>query len=59
MPSPSFILIDGHALIYRAYFAYPSELTDPQGRVINAVYGFTRILLKVIKDHEPEYIAVE
>jgi DNA polymerase-1 len=54
---PLFLLIDGHALIYRAYHAYPS-LTDHRGQLVNAVYGFTRILLTAIRDHEPEYLAV-
>lgn len=52
-----FLLIDGHALIYRAYHAFP-ELTTPEGQLVNAVYGFTRILLTSIRDFEPEYIAV-
>ncbi len=55
--SDIFILIDGHALIYRAYFAFPG-LSDPQGRLVNAVYGFTRVLLGVIARFDPEYLAV-
>lgn len=51
------ILVDGHALIYRAYHAFP-ELTDHTGMLVNAVYGFTRILLTTIRDFHPEYIAV-
>ena len=54
---PKFILVDGHALIYRAYHAYP-PLTSPMGQLVNAVYGFTRILLTVIRQFEPEYLAV-
>jgi DNA polymerase-1 len=50
-----FILIDGHAVIYRAYHAFP-DLSMKDGTMINAVYGFTRILLTVIRDLEPEYI---
>lgn len=53
----NFLLIDGHALIYRAYHAYP-ELTAPDGRLINAVFGFSRILLTSLRDQEPEYLAV-
>lgn len=53
----NFILIDGHALIYRAYHAFPG-LTSPKGILVNAVYGFSRILLTVIRDFQPEYIAV-
>lgn len=52
-----FIILDGHAIIYRAYHAL-KELTDPTGQPINAVYGFARILLKVINDYNPKYIAV-
>lgn len=58
MSSPKqLILIDGHALIYRAFFAIPT-LTTKEGLQVNAVYGFTRILLAVIRDQKPEYIAV-
>ncbi|MCA9369407.1 hypothetical protein KC721_03845 [Candidatus Woesebacteria bacterium] len=52
-----FIIFDGHALLYRAYHAFP-ELTSPDGTLVNAVYGFSRIMLAVIRDFEPEYIAV-
>jgi DNA polymerase-1 len=52
-----FMLIDGHALIYRAYHAFPG-LSTSQGVLVNAVYGFTRILLTAIRDFRPEYIAV-
>ncbi len=51
------VLIDGHALVYRAYHAFP-PLTTSDGELVNAVYGFSRILLKVIKDIQPKYIAV-
>lgn len=54
---PIFLLIDGHAVIYRAFYALP-KLTDPKGRVVNAVYGFTRILLAAINEFEPKYLAV-
>ncbi|HSW89877.1 MAG TPA: 5'-3' exonuclease H3TH domain-containing protein [Patescibacteria group bacterium] len=50
------MLIDGHALAYRAYHAFP-PLTTPKGELVNAVYGFTRILLTVLRDLEPKYIA--
>ena len=52
-----FLFLDGHAIIYRAYHAF-KELTDPTGKPINAVYGFAKILLKVINDYDPKYIAV-
>lgn len=51
------VLIDGHALVYRAYHAFP-PLTTSDGELVNAVYGFSRILLKVIQDLKPKYIVV-
>lgn len=53
----TFMLIDGHALIYRAYHAF-TELNTSAGQQVNAVYGFSRILLTVIREFHPEYIAV-
>lgn len=51
------ILIDGNALIHRAYHALP-PLTTKKGELVNAVYGFTTLLLRAIQDIKPEYIAV-
>ena len=50
------VLIDGHALVHRAYHALP-PLSTGQGELVNAVYGFASILLKVLKDLQPDYIA--
>ena len=50
-------LIDGHSYAYRAFHAI-RHLTDSSGLALNAVYGFTRMLLKLIKDERPDYIAV-
>ena len=52
-----FMIVDGHALIYRAYHAFPA-LTDPTGKLVNAVYGFSRILLTAIRELQPTYLAV-
>ena len=49
------IIIDSNALIHRAFHALP-PLTNKKGELINAVYGFTMILIKVIKDIGPDYI---
>ncbi len=49
------ILIDGHALVHRAYHALP-PLSTGQGELVNAVFGFSSILLKVLKDLRPDYI---
>jgi DNA polymerase-1 len=50
------VLIDGNAIIHRAYHALP-PLTNKKGELLNAVYGFTSILLKVINELKPDYIA--
>ena len=54
---PTFVIIDGNAIIFRAFFALP-PLTDKDGTVVNAVYGFMTALIKVIKDLKPDYLAV-
>jgi DNA polymerase-1 len=50
------VLLDSNGLIYRAFFALP-YLTTQSGRPTNAVYGFTSMLLKVLEDERPDYIA--
>lgn len=50
------ILIDGNAIIHRAYHALP-PLTTKKGELVNAVYGFTSTLLSVIDQFKPDYIA--
>ena len=51
------VLIDGHALVHRAFHALPPTLSSPKGVPTNAVFGFTSVLLKMIKDLKPNYIA--
>jgi DNA polymerase-1 len=51
------VLIDGNALLHRAYHATP-PLSTKTGELVNAVYGFTLLLLKVIDDLKPDYLAV-
>ena len=51
------VLIDGNALVHRAYHAIP-PLTSPTGEPTNAVYGFTTMLFKALSDLTPDYIAV-
>lgn len=52
-----FVLIDGNAILHRAYFALP-PLTTRRGQPVNAVYGFSTMLLKVINDLKPTHLAV-
>ncbi len=51
------LLIDGHAILHRAYHAIP-PLSGPGGIPVNAVYGFLGMLLRVITDLKPQYLAV-
>ncbi|NQU77564.1 DNA polymerase I, partial [Candidatus Falkowbacteria bacterium] len=57
MSKPKFIIIDGNALLHRAWHALP-PLTTTKGQIVSGVYGFTSIFLKVLKDLEPDYVAV-
>ncbi|NQV13189.1 MAG: DNA polymerase I [Parcubacteria group bacterium] len=56
-PKQKLVLIDGNALIHRAYHAVP-PLTTQKGELVNAAFGFTSVLLKAIKDLKPTHIAV-
>ncbi|MFC1646864.1 5'-3' exonuclease H3TH domain-containing protein [Patescibacteria group bacterium] len=51
------VIIDGNAILHRAFHALP-PLTDPEGKVVNAVYGFTSMLFKLYSDLAPSHIAV-
>src|SRR5207248_3102891 len=52
------MLIDGNSLTYRAFFALPTDITLASGQVTNAVYGFTSMLLNLVRDHKPDGIGV-
>ncbi len=52
----TFVIIDGNALVHRAFHAMP-PLATKDGRMINAAYGFTTILMRVMKELKPKYIA--
>ena len=51
------VIIDSHSLIHRAYHALPKTFTTKDGKTTNAVFGFTRMLLKLIDELEPAYLA--
>jgi len=55
---PTLALIDGNSIAYRAFYALPEDLATKSGQITNAVFGFTRMLIRLIKDHHPEGIAV-
>ncbi len=48
------MLIDGNSLLYRAFFALPTDMATASGQVTNAVYGFTSMLINLVKDHHPD-----
>ena len=52
------VLIDGNAILHRAYHALPPTLTTRCGEPINAVYGFVSMLLRIIQDLKPTHIVV-
>lgn len=52
-------IVDGHALCYRAYYAFiKNPLTNSDGQNTSAIFGFARMLLKLIADQKPDYLAV-
>ena len=52
------VLIDGHSLAFRAYHALPPDMATRAGEPTNATYGFFSMLLNVLRDEKPKYVAV-
>jgi DNA polymerase-1 len=56
---PRLLLIDGHSMAYRAFFALPAEnFKTKTGQVTNAVFGFTSMLINLLRDEHPTHLAV-
>ncbi|MGP4114036.1 DNA polymerase I [Streptomyces sp. 4N509B] len=56
---PRLLLLDGHSLAYRAFFALPAEnFTTTVGQPTNAIYGFTSMLANTLRDEAPTHVAV-
>src|SRR5689334_22788453 len=53
--SDTIVLIDGHALVFRAFYGVPN-LTSPKGELVNAVHGFTSMLFKAWRELQPRYV---
>jgi len=51
-------LLDGNSLIFRAFFALPTDLATTGGQVTNAVLGFSSIFVNLLRDHDPSGVAV-
>ncbi|WP_112680805.1 DNA polymerase I [Micromonospora saelicesensis] len=57
--TPRLLLVDGHSMAYRAFFALPVEnFSTTTGQPTNAVYGFTSMLINVLRDEQPTHIVV-
>jgi DNA polymerase-1 len=56
--SSPLVLLDGHSLAFRAFFALPGDLQTTTGQLTNVVYGFTTMLVKLFGDFSPDRIAV-
>src|SRR3990172_2767219 len=54
---PRLYIIDGSSYVYRAFYAIP-HLTNSRGLPTNAIYGFARMILKIIRDEKPDYLAI-
>ena len=54
----NYLLIDGNSLTYRAFFALPTDIATASGQVTNAVYGFTSMLVNLLRDYTPDHVAV-
>ncbi|MFE0690542.1 DNA polymerase I [Streptomyces xiamenensis] len=58
-PAPRLLLLDGHSLAYRAFFALPAEnFTTAVGQPTNAIYGFASMLANTLRDEQPTHLAV-
>ena len=55
---PGLFLLDGNSLTYRAFFAIPRDMVTASGQETNAVFGFTQMLISLLRDHEPDGVAV-
>ena len=56
---PRLLLLDGHSLAYRAFFALPVDnFSTSTGQHTNAVYGFTSMLINVLRDEQPTHVGV-
>ena len=54
---PKLLILDGHSLAFRAFYALPEDLQTTDGTYTNAVYGFTSMLIKLLQEERPDYIS--
>lgn len=58
MKRKKLVLIDGHAIIHRAFHAVPEDLSTSSGEPVNATFGFISMLMKALLEEKPDYVAV-
>ena len=58
MKRKKLVLIDGHAMVHRAFHAVPEQLISSSGEHVNATFGFTSMLMKALVEEKPDYIAM-
>ena len=57
-PVAKLLLLDGNSLTYRAFFALPTDMATASGQVTNAVFGFTSMLINLVRDQRPDGVVV-
>ena len=55
---PRLLLIDGHSMAFRAFYALPETMTTTTGQPVNAVYGFMAMLARLLETEQPTHVAV-
>ncbi|MSP79179.1 MAG: hypothetical protein EXR67_06485, partial [Dehalococcoidia bacterium] len=56
---PTFMVLDGHALVHRAWHAIQNPLTNRRtGEDVRGVYGFIQMFMKAVQDYKPAYLAI-
>ncbi|MEW6107104.1 MAG: hypothetical protein AB1563_12210, partial [Bacillota bacterium] len=58
MARKKFVIIDGNSLANRAFYAIQADLSTKSGERTNAVYGFANMLLRLIDEEKPDFLAV-
>lgn len=56
--SHTFLIVDGHSLAFRAFYAMPDTIRDPNGNPVQAVYGFLSILFRQITELKADFVAI-
>src|ERR1051326_8585755 len=58
MKHKKLVLVDGHAIIHRAFHAVPEDLSTKEGEPVNATFGFTSMLMKALLEEKSDYVAM-